>query len=42
MDPIGNLLEQLEYHRIKYYDSYMPEEHKVLNNPLKYLKYKIH
>ncbi|CAK75856.1 unnamed protein product (macronuclear) [Paramecium tetraurelia] len=41
-NPIGNLYEQLEYHRLKFYDSYMPEQHKVLNNPLKFLKYKLH
>ncbi|CAD8063000.1 unnamed protein product [Paramecium sonneborni] len=42
VNPIGNIYEQLEYHKLKFYDSYMPEQHKVLNNPLKFLKYKLH
>ncbi|CAD8123947.1 unnamed protein product [Paramecium sonneborni] len=40
-DPFGNLSEKLEYHRIKYYDQFMPDNQKLLNNPLKYLKYKL-
>ncbi|KAM3142085.1 hypothetical protein pb186bvf_005739 [Paramecium bursaria] len=40
-DPIGNLNEQLEYHRLKYYDQFLPSDQKVLGNPLKFLKYKV-
>ena len=37
----GGHLENLEIHKLKYYDSFLPNNLKTLNSPFKLLKYKI-
>ncbi|KRX03130.1 hypothetical protein PPERSA_10211 [Pseudocohnilembus persalinus] len=36
-----NFKDELDYSKIKYYDSFMPDNMKIMNNPLKLLKYKM-